>query len=401
MTERRRAVAHRIPLAILWTCAAVACGASQDAGAGPAASAPTAATKGASRPVVGAIRWDAWHGDKSLVGRAVERSLGPGRWHDRLPFFGRIVSEDRVEVRGDTQAVVDREIAYAAGAGLDYWAFCYYPDAPAMNYGLDLYLTSPHRGDLRFCLLLQSAHLGAAKDWAATVEVLVNYLKRPTYQKVMGDRPLVYLYLNGRDELRRLFGPGDEPRRAFDALRAAARAAGLGNPYLVLQDWSPTAAAEQARAFGFDAIGAYATTGGGQGRQPYAALANHVRGFWEQCRNTGSPVVPLVMAGWDRRPRIENPMPWESGQLAESLETSLHYTAPEPGELAALLGDAIEWSLRHKEANPAGAILIYAWNELDEGGWLVPTLREGDARLRAIGKVLRPSNRAASGPERP
>src|SRR5262245_34949974 len=39
------------------------------------------------RPVVGAIRWDAWYGGKDAVGLAVEKSLSPKRWHYRLPFF--------------------------------------------------------------------------------------------------------------------------------------------------------------------------------------------------------------------------------------------------------------------------------------------------------------------------
>jgi len=37
-------------------------------------------------------------------------------------------------------------------------------------------------------------------------------------------------------------------------------------------------------------------------------------------------------------------------------------------------------------------VLIYAWNELDEGGWLMPALPppqgEGTARIDALRKVL-------------
>jgi len=37
-------------------------------------------------------------------------------------------------------------------------------------------------------------------------------------------------------------------------------------------------------------------------------------------------------------------------------------------------------------------VLIYAWNEFDEGGWLVPALPpphgEGTARIDALRKVL-------------
>ena len=48
----------------------------------------------------------------------------------------------------------------------------------------------------------------------------------------------------------------------------------------------------------------------------------------------------------------------------------------------------MRWNNTHQPANPTGVILIYAWNEIDEGGWLVPTQSEGDARLKAIAAVL-------------
>jgi hypothetical protein len=40
----------------------------------------------------------------------------------RLPFFGREIGSDEVQVRSNRQEIRDREIAYASGAGLDYWA---------------------------------------------------------------------------------------------------------------------------------------------------------------------------------------------------------------------------------------------------------------------------------------
>ena len=39
--------------------------------------------------VVGAIRWDAWSGGK-ITGE-VERSLGPEKYHTRLPWFSEVV----------------------------------------------------------------------------------------------------------------------------------------------------------------------------------------------------------------------------------------------------------------------------------------------------------------------
>ena len=42
------------------------------------------------RPLVGAIRWDAWHGDLGVPGQAVQKSLGPARYHFRLPWFAKV-----------------------------------------------------------------------------------------------------------------------------------------------------------------------------------------------------------------------------------------------------------------------------------------------------------------------
>ena len=76
-----------------------------------------------SQPMVGAIRWDAWFADAV---NPYEKNLSDKKWHGRLPFYAKIISDTEVEVRGDTQEAVDKEIAYAKNGGIDYWAFLYY-----------------------------------------------------------------------------------------------------------------------------------------------------------------------------------------------------------------------------------------------------------------------------------
>ncbi len=84
--------------------------------------APLAALHGGDdAPIVGAIRWDAWYGEGSAT-KAVEASLGQPKYHFRLPWFARVVGGDKVSINGDSQAIVEQEIAYAAKAGLNYWA---------------------------------------------------------------------------------------------------------------------------------------------------------------------------------------------------------------------------------------------------------------------------------------
>jgi hypothetical protein len=49
---------------------------------------------------------------------------------------------------------------------------------------------------------------------------------------------------------------------------------------------------------------------------------------------------------------------------------------------------ALDWIKANPKSAEAKAVLIYAWNEFDEGGWLAPTLTEGTARLDTMRSVL-------------
>jgi len=334
----------------------------------------------ADRSIVGAIRWDAWHGDKGAPGRAVEKSLGPKRWHYRLPFYAKVVGENQVEVRADSQEVMDREIEHAAAGGLDYWAFGYYhPVGSPMCSCLPLYLKSRLKSKISFCLWLED--LGPVKDWPETAKVIAGLMKEPTHQHVAGGRPLVYVHC----PLVKKFGSPAAAREALRVLREAAAGAGLARPYLVVMTPWDQENRELLKAGEFDAAGAYALTAGGEGRQPYADLAAGAERKWDEWAKSGWKVVPLAMAGWDRRPRQENPVPWESGDWTKS---TLHFDPPKPEELAGHVRKAVEWTRAHPESAEARAVLIYAWNETDEGGWLVPTIEEGAARLEAIGRAL-------------
>ncbi|HOZ46459.1 MAG TPA: glycoside hydrolase family 99-like domain-containing protein [Candidatus Hydrogenedentes bacterium] len=343
------------------------------------------------RPAVGAIRWDAWHGSASDVGLTVEKTLAPKHWHYRLPFYGQEIGDTAVEARANTQATMDREIEYAHKAGLDYWAFVVYPEDDALSLGLKLYLSSEKKSLVRFCLNLQGGWeaRGGPGSWPDRIDRYVPYFREPSYQTVLDHRPLVFLY-----SVEGLVGPGrfetwPAARDAFDQLRAAAKAAGVGDPYIVAQGWSPETLAGQADQLGLDAIGAYASSAGAKAGS-YAALAAHTERWWDAFKATGREVVPLATAGWDMRPRIETPVPWVDGGDIER-----YYEAPRPEELGAHLEKAVQWCRANRDTAKAQAILIYAWNEFDEGGWICPTLSEGTARLDAIAIALRRSATSA------
>jgi len=339
------------------------------------------------RPIVGAIRWDAWHGDQGVPGQAVERALGPKRWHARIPFFGKVVSDTQVEIRGYSQEIVDREIAYARQAGLDYWAFVTYEPDTSMSLALKTYLASARKADIRFCLLTECSRWGTPDANRSKVERFLTLMAEPSYQRVLGGRPLLYVGFV-RDEWLAVWGGAAGARKLFDAFRADAQKAGLGNPYIVLMEFSAARGRKLADDLGLDAISSYATQADGRGA-PYADLARHAERFWEQCKATGKAVVPIAMSGWDRRPRVEHPVPWEKYQKP-NVGIEKYYEAPTPAELADHVARAVRWARENAAACPAQAVIVYAWNEHDEGGWLCPTLSEGTARIEAIGRVLAP-----------
>jgi hypothetical protein len=342
----------------------------------PEPSATPISTPNPRQTLVGAIRWDAWVGEmptfgdetsENRVGLVVERTLGPQRWHYRLPFFGVELGENQVQARGASQEIIDQEIAYASQAGLDYWAFVYYPPGSGLDTARNLYLSSEHRDEINFSLIYDSP--GHFKE-ADSRQLLVDYFKLPNYQKVLDGRPLLFV-----------FGNNGLSKEGIDLLRGDTLAAGLPTPYIVYMGWSPTEVKANLAAHGLDAGSAYAQPG--NNGQPFAELSRAAERGWDHDRRAGIKVVPWVTTGWDPRPRVENPTPWVTYPENQWAEQAT------PEEIASHLLNALQWAARYPDVAEANVVLFYAWNEFDEGGWLCPTLFNGTDRLDAIRDILR------------
>lgn len=342
-----------------------------------------------SAAIVGAIRWDDWYGNLDKTGHATEITLGPSAYHYRVPFFGNIISNSEVQW-SYSQQVMDQEIAYAKASGLSYWAFMlYYPSSQTLSAAFDYYLTSSHINDINFAGIA-SGKILTRETFSSDEDKLFSFMAKPSYQKVLGDRPLLY-YFNPA-ALATNWGSNSAVKQMFMQFRQDAQNRGLGDPYIVLLDYNIAQAASLNTAYGTDAISSYALSSSTiTGPTTYQDLGSYVEGRWNQQKNTGSKVIPLVMSGWDRRPRIENPVPWETWQQ-QGVGINIYYQKASPTEIVDHLKQAVNWSTNNPQVNPANAILIYAWNENDEGGWLTPTIYEGDARLQEIAKYLKGSN---------
>lgn len=354
-----------------------------------------------ARIAVGAIRWDAWYGTTGPV-KAVEQSLGNRKYHFRLPFFARVLDADHVSINGDSDEIMARELGYAAEAGLAYWAFVDYWQQPELTAALRRYLAATDKRGVGFCLVEEGGRLDT--EGPTGIPRLVGLFQRTEYQRVLGNRPLLFVFA-----LPQRLG-----RPWFDQLRAATVAAGLGAPYLVLLGWQPERDWAAAQPLGFDAVSAYAAGGQYAGTMPtYEQLTARVREhYWAVCRRLGIPTVTFATTGWDTRPRIENPPPWcrwvkrvpDPRPLDQQIELRDAVTA-EPAALTRHVREALAWTRANPAVCPSRTMLIYAWNENDEGGWLIPTLKpDGTAdtsRLAALrlGTVyLTPADAPLAGP---
>jgi hypothetical protein len=332
---------------------------------------------------VGAVRWDAWHGAKGVPGVAVEKTLGPSRWHDRLPVCAQIVAPDSVRIACDSNEQMKLEIDQAADAGLSYFAFVAYAEDDPMSLGLKAYLAAPNRQRVNFALVSEIDKWGGRSLYRPVVERFVRLMREAGYQRTPEGRPLFFLGFIREDDITRRFGGREGTRQAIDEFRRLVRNAGLPNPYIVLMERHVARAAGLARDLGLDAVSAYAVADNSVHRGSYRQLTTLVEQWWADAQAADLPLVPPVMSGWDRRPRILNPLSWERGVYSDE-QMLRYYEPPSRAELQAHLSSAMRIADRYRHSAPSRTAIIYAWNEFDEGGWLAPTRGDRSTRLQAV-----------------
>lgn len=325
---------------------------------------------GQGPPDVGVIRWDAWVGSGNAVGNEVNESLSPNQFHDKLPFYANVLGPNSVNIDATSQSIMDQEIDFAVRAGLDYWAFIWYPSSSGLHQSRELYLNSTRKNDIDFSLVVESVRFGSNQ---ITHQELANSFLDPSYQTVLGGRPLLYFFDN-KD-----ITPAD-----VSTIRSLSIAQGTGDPYITIMHIPVGDFATEFNTYGFDAASRYATTWIGDGG-PHSNLVTADAGQWNWFDSSlGLEVIPHVTTGWDNRPRILNPSPFWNPASNSWVEPAT------PTEIADHVADAVQWVADNPSAAAANNILLYAWNEFDEGGSLAPNLPQfgGTDRIAALRDVL-------------
>ena len=293
----------------------------------------TQATR-SKRPLVGAIRWDGWAIDGD-VGKGAEKVLGLAKHQYRAPFFVSEAGADSIRFKPYSQDIMDMEIDYAVHAGIDYWAFCWYPPGCGLEVARNLFLSSKKQLRPKWCVILGTMTFDMGRDapWLAAE------FAKPGYQKVLDGRPLVYVFT-------------PMPSADLSTLRELSLKSCGKNPYVAMMGWTAASAAQACEAVGADAITRYA---GGEW------------GSWEDYAKV-TELIPNVGIGWDPTPFRDTPMPWYPPVAKDFVGSTAT-----PKQIVAGMEAAFGWIRANPTKVPANTLLIYAWNEHAEGGWLCPT----------------------------
>jgi hypothetical protein len=207
----------------------------------------------------------------------------------------------------------------------------------------------------------------------------ISYFQMPNYQRVLEDRPLVFLF--------------GSPANASDLqqLRASTKSALGVYPYIVSMN--------QQALKEVDAVSRYVTAGGSETGAPYRVhIANKEATQWDSWAAAGKKVIPTVSAGWDSRPRNSYPCNYSSTVNCScpwgGAGSASYVTDPTMDELTAHTQAGLQWVQAHmtgeEPAAEANAMLLSAWNEHDEGHWIAPALQKygGAQKLQAIKKAI-------------
>lgn len=322
-----------------------------------------------NHPLIGAIRWDAWWAPTpDATSSPGIYGIGAPLWNDydfRKPFYGWF--ESGVP---NQQAIMDQEINYAADAGLDYWMFDWYPQnqGATTTHLMDAYnnyLASPYKNRIKFAFMMSAD----STNWSYQSDFLINAIQDPQYLKTPDNRPVIFWWNTSN-----IPGTGFGPtwRNYFASINQRAMALGLGKPLYITANMDISSADR----FELDGVSSYGPAGSGA-PTPSSCWNEQVKSDtsnWDRIASTYLRVVPGLTAVNDSRAR--GGVRWM--QLSTYSQWESHVRS------------AYQWVSNAPVASVGTQpmMLIYAWDEIDEGGpGIVPTLQEGTKYLDAIKAV--------------
>ena len=326
-------------------------------------------------------------------------SYDGAHYTDRLKseFSGREPEWGWVE---DSLSNMAYQIKLAKKYGLSFFAFDWYYGNPQLNKAVLNFSRADGQEDMEFCLLVAN-HDGARityDNWDDACDNFVRWMTKKNALKVDG-KPVIIFYdiTNMVTDL----GGVEKVKECLDRLRT--RLSDYGGAYILgcecpygtpgtgaidfnyesFSDDELKTRLERDRACGFDALTGYNyrrySPINGSYELTYKTMTEQHEKSWDAiARNSDIPYAPCILSGWDCRPWETK---WEGNQTG-------YRSCYAPDRSAEVFTDHIlnaeKW-LKNNPGQSAGNLaLVYAWDEVCEGGFMIPTKGEGYKMLEGL-----------------
>ena len=342
---------------------------------------------------VGVVQWDCslpagyWWGEFQM------RTLSPKKYRTATPYYADVIGENEIRYHARTQEEFDREFQYAIDAGIDYFAYVFYGEHGSkahvqtcesdcshmvhqLKYAYRMYLSSSLKDKIGF-----AAIMGKHPFMEADYLELAELMKQPFYEKVDG-RPIVYLFWQIKEE-------------DINGVLKAVEQVGGEKPLFIAMFGGKLPM--NTRYDLVDGLSAYSC--GKDSITTHAELLDAAieENIWRATARENSLIdaknidktVPLYPVGWDPSPRVDIPSPWTTYPATSYAKQP---TIQDLEEGAKVFADKIKNTDCLRDTF-FGHIMMFAWNEFEEGGWICPTYNEdlsiNTDKVQGVAKMIK------------
>lgn len=270
--------------------------------------------------------------------------------------------------RDDDISIMERQIDLAADNGIDFFVFCWYWTGKDGHFdekrnnsipehtSLNLFLKAKNRNRMKYSIIIcnhEGAIIGGRTQWEETIGYLACRFFNDSQYLFVDDRPYISFFL-AKDSAPYL--------KPMNKVVVNLGFKGLYSVACNYQDLS------------YDLISWYNNTfesGSQRFSKDYMELTMRTENAWRNALNKYN-VAPTCIVGWDKRP-------WNRE------ENFVFYEHRTSHKFYNHLKAAVDFVINRNDKNRI--VHVYAWNELGEGGYLVPT--KGDKKAVYLKQVKR------------
>ncbi len=359
---------------------------------------------------VAAIVWPAYHPEPRWKELGIFNH-GNGEWQNVYEATSKFKGHNQPLVpywgyeNEANPKVVARKIDAALAAGINVFMYdwYWYGGRPFLEGALnDGFLKAPNNQRMKFFLMWANHDVDGLWNnklsreekqkiiWSADIpydefiNVIVprwiEYFKKPNYYKI-DNKPVLAIF-ELQNMIRGMKGP-EQTRKALDYLRAECKKAGFDGLHFMSMAWygpargavpgikNPTAA-DVVKYYGFDSLSVYNMQGpyDDYNKWPMRAIKE-----WPKFMEAYPTFHPIVSTGWDNNPRY---LPKDITNVAKNKS---------PKTYEKVLRTVKKWADENIKTQRK-LIIINAWNEWTEDGYLEPDERFGYGYLNATARVF-------------